>query len=116
MAGGTRTGRDAFHPPDLGAAALLLSELYWPFRGSYKDPLENDLASVFFRWVVPRAAVEVYGEYGTEDYRYNFREIVVEPDHDAGYTIGLRHVIRKPRGRLRVIRAAAPNAQRGTLL
>src|SRR5437016_13761050 len=22
----------------------LLSELYWPFRGSYKDPLENDLA------------------------------------------------------------------------
>ena len=94
----------------------LLSELYWPFRGSYKDPLENDLASVFFRWVVPRAAVEVYGEYGTEDYRYNFREIVVEPDHDAGYTIGLRHVIRKPGGRLRVIRAEVQNLQRGTLV
>jgi len=94
----------------------LLNELSRPFRGSYKDPLENDLASVFFRWVVPRAGLEVYGEYGTEDYRYDFREVVVEPDHNAGFTIGLRKVTLRPEGRLRVIRAEVQNLQRGTLV
>src|SRR5207247_24575 len=29
---------------------------------------DNQLASAFFRWVFPRRGVEVYGEYGREDY------------------------------------------------
>ena len=60
--------------------------------------------------------MEVYGEYGTEDYRYNLREIFVEPDHDAGYTIGLRQVARRSNGSLRVIRAEVQNLQRGPLV
>jgi hypothetical protein len=96
----------------------LLHELSRPFNinPANNDPLENHLISVFFRWVVPRAGVEVYGEYGTEDYRYNLREIVVEPDHIAGYTIGLRQVSRRPSGSLRVIRVEVQNLQRGTLV
>ncbi len=93
-------------------------ELYSPFvfGAFHNDPLENELASVFFRWVVPRAGVEVYGEYGTEDFRYNFREIIVEPDHNAGYTVGLRNVTLRPDGRFRVIRAEIQDLQRGTLV
>jgi hypothetical protein len=83
---------------------------------SRNDSLENGLASVFFRWLVPRAAVEVYGEYGTDDIRYNLREILVEPDHIAGYTIGLRHVARRPGERFRVIRAEVQNLEPGTLV
>jgi len=96
----------------------VLHELAAPFNvnASRNDPFENHLISVFFRWVVPRGGVEVYGEYGTEDYRYNLREIFVEPDHDAGYTIGLRQVARRPNGSLRVIRAEVQNLQRGTLV
>ncbi len=96
----------------------LLHELASPFNlnASRNLPIENHLISVFFRWVVPRGGVEVYGEYGTEDYRYNVREIFVEPDHDAGYTIGLRHVARRPNGSLRVIRAEVQNLQRGPLV
>ena len=78
--------------------------------------VENGLASVFLRWVVPRAGVEIYGEYGTDDFRYDLREIFVEPDHIAGYTIGLRRVAPRPRGGLRVIRAEVQNLQRGTLV
>jgi len=98
--------------------ASVLNELYsgFRFRTARNDPLENQLVSVFFRWVVPRAGVEVYGEYGSDDYRFDFREIIVEPDHIAGYTIGLRRVTRRPEGRLRVIRAEMQNLQRGTLV
>jgi len=78
--------------------------------------LENQLASVFFRWVVPKGGVEVYGEYGSDDYRFNLREIFVEPDHIAGYTIGLRRVIRQSQGGLRVIRAEIMNVEQGTLV
>ena len=83
---------------------------------SQNDFYENQLASVFFRWVVPRAGIEVYSEYGTEDYRFNLREVFVEPDHDAGYTIGLRQVRRRTNGGLRVIRAEVQNLQRGPLV
>ena len=94
-----------------------LDEFSAPFRfSSRNDSLENGLASVFFRWLVPRAAVEVYGEYGTDDYRYNLRELIVEPDHIAGYTIGLRQVARRPGQRLRVIRAEVQNLEQGTLV
>ncbi len=96
----------------------VLHELVSPFNvnASRNVALENHLISVFFRWVVPRGGVEVYGEYGTEDYRYNLREIFVEPDHDAGYNVGLRHVARRPNGSLRVIRAEVQNLQRGPLV
>jgi capsule assembly protein Wzi len=95
----------------------VLAELTSPFHfSSRNDSLENGLASVFFRWLVPRAAVEVYGEYGTDDIRYNLREAFVEPDHIAGYTIGLRRVSRRAQGGLRVIRTEIQNLQRGTLV
>jgi hypothetical protein len=99
----------------------VLNELSSPFRSPFEsstpnDSLENNLAAVFLRWVVPRAGVEIYGEYGTEDGRFDLREIFVEPDHDAGYTIGLRQVSRRTRGGLRVIRAEVQNLQVGTLV
>jgi hypothetical protein len=98
--------------------ASLLDELSSPFsiNPASNDPLENHLVSVFFRWVVPRGGVEIYGEYGSEDYRYNLREVFVEPDHIAGYTIGLRQAARRRSGWLRVIRAEVQNLQRGTLV
>ena len=99
------------------ARRFVLRELLAPFEiSSRNDSLENQIASVFLRWVVPRAGVEVYWEYGTEDTRYNLREVVVEPDHIAGYTIGLRRVKRGADGGLRIVRAEVQNLQRGTLV
>jgi hypothetical protein len=77
---------------------------------------ENQLASVFFRWLVPSAGVEVYGEYGSDDARYDLRDAILEPDHIAGYTIGLRQVRRPSAGAFRVIRAEVQNLQMGTLV
>lgn len=55
------------------------------------DP-DNQLASVFARWVFPESGVEVYGEYAREDHNWDFRDLVLEPDHDSGYLLGLGKV------------------------
>jgi hypothetical protein len=52
---------------------------------------ENQVASVFGRWVFPRG-VEAYGEFAREDGNLSVRHLLAEPDHDAGYLIGLQRV------------------------
>lgn len=63
---------------------------------------DNQLASAFFRWVLPRRGVEVYGEYGREDYNQNLRDLLEEPDHIGGYSymFGFRKVVWRPGRRL----------------
>ena len=88
---------------------------------------DNQLASVFARWVFPGSGggggFEVYGEYAREDNSWDLRDFELEPDHSAGYTLGFartwarRHDVRLVlRGEvintrlapLRVFRAQAP--------
>jgi hypothetical protein len=52
---------------------------------------ENQLASIFARWVVPGSGFEFYGEFGREDHSARLRDFVVEPDHGgASRMLGLR--------------------------
>lgn len=60
-----------------------------------EDPVvkaENQIASLFFRWVAPRGGFETYGEYAREDASWNARDFVLEPDHHGGYMLGGRKV------------------------
>ena len=54
---------------------------------------ENQLASIFFRWVFPHSGLEVFGERGYEDQFYDFREFLENLDHDREYMIGLQKVL-----------------------
>jgi hypothetical protein len=54
------------------------------------DEPDNQLASLFGRWVFPEGGVELYGEYAREDNSWNMRDVLVEPDHNAGYMVGLQ--------------------------
>jgi hypothetical protein len=51
---------------------------------------DNQLASVFFRFVAPASGVDFYGEFGREDHSNTLREFWQLIDHDAGYLLGLR--------------------------
>lgn len=51
---------------------------------------DNQLASLFFRWTLPDAGVEIYGEFGREDHNIDQRDLILEGDHDAAYMIGLQ--------------------------
>jgi hypothetical protein len=95
-------GARFFHSPwpedGIGADQLLK-----PFEGLLKDHLpetgvgpddrsdaDNQLASLFARWVFPNSGFEIYGEYGKEDHNYDFRDFALNFDHDGGYLLGFQ--------------------------
>jgi hypothetical protein len=69
------------------------------------DEPDNQLASLFARWVFPASGVEVYGEYGREDSGYDLRDVILEPDHDVGIIVGFKKGWRRPSGALSVLSA-----------
>jgi hypothetical protein len=80
---------------------------------AHDDPsthIENQLASLFFRWVIPSQQIEVYGEMGREDHSWDRRDLVLELDHATTVGLGLRKVWRRPT-RLHVFRWEAMNFQ-----
>jgi hypothetical protein len=100
---------DSRHVPGLEIGASRFAHLYWPgSQLSLRDflyPLgshsrahfaeqerDNQVASIFFRWAPPRTGFEVYAEYGRDDFWLDRRELVQEPDHLGGYTIGFEKV------------------------
>lgn len=54
-----------------------------------RDQLINFFARYFFK----EYHLEVYGEFGWNDHKYNLRDLASNPDHSAAYNIGLRKVI-----------------------
>ncbi|HVZ50018.1 MAG TPA: capsule assembly Wzi family protein, partial [Gemmatimonadaceae bacterium] len=72
---------------------------------------ENQLASVWFRWAVPRTATEFYGEYYREDYSLDLRWFLQYPDDLATYVLGLQHVCDLGDGRLRALRFEIVNGE-----
>ncbi len=52
---------------------------------------DNQLVSIFTRWVVPETGFEVYGEFGREDHSFDLRDFLQEPDHGgSSRMVGLR--------------------------
>jgi hypothetical protein len=50
---------------------------------------DNQLASVFARWLFPKSGFEIYGELGKEDHNADSRDLAVEPDHAASVGLGV---------------------------
>jgi hypothetical protein len=72
---------------------------------------DNQLASVFVRWRLPRAGAELYGEFARNDASLNVRELVTEPDHASGFVLGIRHALRTTPDRIRVASAEIVNGR-----
>jgi hypothetical protein len=52
----------------------------------------DQLASVFFRLVLPESKAEVYAEYGRNDHSGDLPDFFQQPEHARGYTIGIRKI------------------------
>jgi hypothetical protein len=76
---------------------------------------DNQLASVFARWYLPRSGFEVYTEYGHEDHNYNLRDLVQEPDHSRTLGLGARKVIRSDSLHVSALRAEMIDYELSTL-
>ena len=105
------------HQPWPGLTHLHVRDLLRPFGYQYQANQpgtlqDNQLASAFLRWVFPRKGIEVYAEYGREDYNQNLRDLLEEPDHIGGYgvTYGLHKVFIRPGARMVSVRAEVQSA------
>jgi len=63
-------------------------------NGLDEDARNRDqLINIFARYFFKEHHLEVYGEFGWNDHKYNLRDLASNPDHAAAYNIGLRKVI-----------------------
>jgi Capsule assembly protein Wzi len=63
-------------------------------NGLDEDARNRDqLLNIFARYLFKEYHLEVYGEFGWNDHKYNMRDLASNPDHAAAYNIGLRKVI-----------------------
>jgi hypothetical protein len=64
-----------------------------PFRsaGGGTQPVDQ-MASVFFRYVMPESHSEFYGEYGFDDNRFDFEDLWVSPEHSRAYMFGFHKI------------------------
>ena len=65
-----------------------------PFRGAGggTQVAVDQMASMFFRYVLPESHAEVYGEYGFDDNRYDLEDMLVSPEHSRAYLIGFTKI------------------------
>jgi Capsule assembly protein Wzi len=54
---------------------------------------DNQLASVYARWVFPSAQFEVYGEFARDDYNHDFEDYVEDPGDSSAYMFGLQKML-----------------------
>lgn len=104
------------------AGGLTWLDFRRPFEGIFKQgtlerkdsPLataDNQLGGPFFRLLVPRAGLEVWGELGYEDNFWNATHLATEPDYFSAYTLGLRRASRSESGALTVWRVELVNGR-----
>jgi hypothetical protein len=76
---------------------------------------DNQLASVFFRWVFPSSGLEIYGERGFEDQLYDFRDLLLDLDHEREYMLGFQKTLRNSSAAIDVLRGELVNFQEPTI-
>ncbi|MEW5927528.1 MAG: capsule assembly Wzi family protein [Gemmatimonadota bacterium] len=62
------------------------------FRVGLVNPGYDQILSVFGRWIFPRSGLEVYGEWARLELPASVTEMLNQPGHSQGYTLGAQWV------------------------
>ena len=73
-------------------APPLKSQLATPDNPEGGAP-DDQIASLFARWVLPAADFEVYAEWAKADHNVDFWDFAHEPEQAQGYTLGFQKVV-----------------------
>ncbi|MBD8490909.1 hypothetical protein IFO69_19305 [Echinicola sp. CAU 1574] len=90
--GGSRTFQ--IYRNDMGTGLRSWVPLFSPLPKDGEGVLENVYKredqglEVYFRWAVPKAHSEVYFEFMRADHAFNWRDVMLNPEHSRGYVIG----------------------------
>ena len=61
------------------------------FGSAYNDTINRDQVLAFnTRWIFPKNHAEVYFEFGYNDAKDNFRDLMVDMSHSSGYIFGFK--------------------------
>jgi len=96
--------RTFFHhyPENFSEYSTMALKLFeFLFRDSYDDwDADNQIASLFFRYVISDFGVELYGEYGRNDHNADMRDFRAQYNHSRAYTIGVTKTAKLNRQRI----------------
>ena len=109
----TRAYLETIPPGGLGLSHYFTDPYEHPTFNPLTGRGNNQLASLFFRWAVPEGGFEAYGEWAREDNWDGSRDLVLEPEHSQGYTIGVQSIT-PTRGRWLRLYAELTNLEAST--
>ncbi len=72
-----------------------------PISGSH-GAADDQLAALWFRWVMPESEFELYGEWGRDDMPASFAGLVREPERTQGWVAGFQKLLPAGTRRVRV--------------
>jgi len=72
-----------------------VARLFWNESTGHNGP-ENQLGSLMLRWVFPDSGLEIFGEWGRDDYSLNLQDFVDQPEHAQAYMFGLQKTFGVP--------------------
>ena len=105
---GGPTGRDLRKPLEALFKSAVTGDVFT--TDPYTD-YDNQLASLFGRWLLPRQQFELFAEYYREDHSWDLRDYVNEPEHGAGYLLGARKAIVRSDSTFIALRAEIANQE-----
>lgn len=95
------------------AGGVDLGDHFLVFQGLLKSGLASgtsdgtdatdQMLSLFWRWVMPESGFEAYMEWARTDHSWNLADLVQEPEHSRGYTLGFQKVTSRSADRLVVL-------------
>ena len=102
IAPGLFVGVNRVYLANAESGASLLHELIDPYIDVRKNTTtENQLLSVYARWLHPAVGFEVYAEWARDDHWGDVHDLLREPDHSQAYLLGFQKSGRWRGGRLR---------------
>ena len=87
LGGGVLRHRRSERVPPLRDLFAFATSPFAYLRG--RDENDNGLMSMFVNWDHPASGLSVYLEWGREDFFYDLNDLLTNPDHSRGYTLGL---------------------------
>jgi hypothetical protein len=83
-------------------APYLKKSLQTPDNPEGQSP-DNQLTSIYARWVFPGSGLELYGEWGRDDHSWDFKDFVTQPSHSSAGMAGLQKVFPTSSGWVRLV-------------
>jgi hypothetical protein len=87
--------------PDLGDYLIFFQPLRKEKLATDETPTGDDdasqMISLFLRWAFPESGLALYLEWARNDHAWDWRDLLLQPDHSRAYMVGLQKLYGDPR-------------------